>query len=367
MADVIGRRTMVVLAAALMVVEMLVFAFVPTENVTLLFWLLLLNRVVSGFAEAAASGADEALAYDALAERGQEKEWPLVLAALMRWQGAVFFLVMLSGALLYDAVFINRIGTWFGYNFQLTPAETVRWPVYATLGMSFLALIAACGLQESPRRAAPIVHPIKEAWAQILSSSRWIARTPQVVTVLMAGLCLDSVVRLFLTLGSNYYRLIELPPVMFGLAGAAMGSFGFFLPELAKLLISRRTEGFNFILVGVLSLVGLTGAALGWKLWGFIFMLPIGVAMNLLGTFLSHYLNASVDSTHRATVLSFRGLSLNLAYGAIGLGYAGLGTALRGPTPDETFFRTLPWLPVYLLGTGLAAAWLWHYLRAKIK
>ncbi|MFQ5382310.1 MAG: D-2-hydroxyacid dehydrogenase, partial [Dehalococcoidia bacterium] len=43
-------------------IEMTVLAFAPTGNPTLLFWLFLVNRALSGVAEAAASGADEALA-----------------------------------------------------------------------------------------------------------------------------------------------------------------------------------------------------------------------------------------------------------------------------------------------------------------
>ncbi len=70
LADVIGRRRMVVLAALLMVVEMLLFAFAPAGP--LLFLFLLANRVFSGAAEASASGADEALAYDSRPSPGSE-------------------------------------------------------------------------------------------------------------------------------------------------------------------------------------------------------------------------------------------------------------------------------------------------------
>lgn len=91
-------------------------------------------------------------------------------------------------------------------------------------------------------------------------------------------------------------------------------------------------------------------------------MMPLGVVLNLFSVFLSHYLHAAVDSSHRATVLSFRGLSLNLAYEAIGLGYAGLSLILAGENPAETFGRTLPWLPVYLVVTGLITCVVWQRL-----
>ncbi len=50
--------------------------------------------------------------------------------------------------------------------------------------------------------------------------------------------------------------------------------------------------------------------------WGGIALLaPILLSMRFLQFFLSHYLNELTDSAHRATVLSFKGLSMNLAYG----------------------------------------------------
>ena len=85
LADQFGRKRMVVVAASLMVIEMAVFAFAPRGHSTLLFILFLLNRLLSGAAEASASGADEALAYDSLASDGRSSEWPMVLERVMRW------------------------------------------------------------------------------------------------------------------------------------------------------------------------------------------------------------------------------------------------------------------------------------------
>jgi MFS family permease len=66
MADTIGRRNLLILTGILMVIEIALLCFVPMGNPDLLFRIFLVNRVLSGAAEAAASGADEAIAYDAL-------------------------------------------------------------------------------------------------------------------------------------------------------------------------------------------------------------------------------------------------------------------------------------------------------------
>ena len=86
LADRIGRRPLVVAAAVSMVVEMVLLCVAPRNGGTALFLCCLANRLLSGAAEGMASGADEALVFDSLAERGREKEWPLVLDQVMRWQ-----------------------------------------------------------------------------------------------------------------------------------------------------------------------------------------------------------------------------------------------------------------------------------------
>ena len=121
LADQLGRKRMVVFAAILMVVEMAVFAFAPRGNPSLLFALFLVNRVLSGAAEASASGADEALAYDSLVVDGRADEWPRVLERLMRWQAAAFFITMMLGATFYDARFVQSVLDGLGLPWKVTP------------------------------------------------------------------------------------------------------------------------------------------------------------------------------------------------------------------------------------------------------
>ena len=71
LADTIGRRNLLIVTGV-DVAEMGVLLIAPIGGGTLLFWLFLINRIISGLAEAAASGADEALTYDSLKAAGQE-------------------------------------------------------------------------------------------------------------------------------------------------------------------------------------------------------------------------------------------------------------------------------------------------------
>ena len=98
LADIIGRRKLMIAAGVLMVVEMAVLCFAPRGNPDLLFPVFMVNRILSGAAEAAASGADEAIAYDALKEAGLAHDWGVVLERQMRLGSMTRIFAMSLGA-----------------------------------------------------------------------------------------------------------------------------------------------------------------------------------------------------------------------------------------------------------------------------
>src|SRR5271155_640485 len=108
LADRIGRKPLVVIAAAFMVLEMIFLSIAPLNGGITLLLCCLANRVLSGMAEGMANGADEALVFDSLAERGRSDEWPKVLAQVMRWQGVGMVIAMLVGGAVYDPLFMER-------------------------------------------------------------------------------------------------------------------------------------------------------------------------------------------------------------------------------------------------------------------
>jgi MFS family permease len=360
LADVIGRKRMVVLAAALMVAEMAVFAFAPRG--AWLFWLLVLNRILSGAAEACASGADEALAYDSLPEADRKTTWPRVLESLMRWKSGGFFLAMVSGAVLFDQNLMSSLLGWTGW----TPSvgSTVRWPVYATLVTSVLCLIVALNFREPPIHAPTGRHAISRAWQNVIEGAVHVFTSRRILFLMVGALLIDSFVRIFLTFASNYYRLIELPPFVNGMLGSGLALLGFAVAPLAKRMVARRGVVANYFVVAGLVLLGLTGTAMAWPYWGAWVVVPLGVAMSTLQFFTSNYLNEWTESNVRATVLSFRGVAFNLGYAVAGILFAQLTAHFRGAHPgaDETsiFGMALPWLPATFLGCGII---LWFCLR----
>jgi len=346
-ADKIGRRPLVVGAAALMVFEMSVLAFAPTGNPTLLFWVFFVNRVLSGLAEAAASGADEALAYDSLCEAGRRDDWPKVLAKLQYLMSGAFIFAMILGAAVYDPDLVNRV-----FHTSLGQETTARFPVYLTLLMSFGALYAAWRMTEPD--AGDDCAPSETGWRGVLQAGKWIVASRFALLVILFVLVLDSAMRLFMTLVAGYYRFLGIPESLFGVVSAVFAGMGFFVPRIAQRMVAKRSGLTNFTVVAVIVFGSLTGAALSSNWIGILFTLLMSTGWGLLGFFTSHYLNAATDSSRRATVLSFRSLAGNLTYGLAGWLYALLFAHLAGGTRPpsgsaeemEVLSDTLIWIPI---------------------
>jgi len=364
LADRIGRKPLVVAAAVFMVVEMCLLAAAPRNGGIVLLLFCLANRVLSGMAEGMASGADEALVFDSLAERGRSGEWPRVLEQVMRWQGVGMVIAMLLGGAVYDPVFMGHLLAGFGFDLHLTQDSTLRFPVFLTLFTALLTLWTALGLREPKlhaTRVAPenkdIANPETTAWHLAVRAGGWIVKTPVALFVIVAGVLLDSVVRLFLTFSSSYFRIIHVPEAAFGVIGATMGGLGLAVSPIARRMVAKYSVAGNYSLLALAVLAGLIGVACQWTYWGVIFMIPLGGSIMAVGYCVSYYLNAIVDSSHRATVLSFKGVAFNLGYGFISLVYALILRAVRdGGSAQAAIARSLIFLPAWILFGAIVCA-----------
>ena len=94
-----------------------------------------------------------------------------------------------------------------------------------------LTLYVAVRMREPLRHVKHMEESGRNPLRLITTGGRWILATPLVLLIIVAGFLNDSVIRLFMTFGSSYYRLIDLPTYLFGFLGAGMGALGFsFLP-----------------------------------------------------------------------------------------------------------------------------------------
>lgn len=391
LADIVGRRNLLVFAGVLMVAEMLILCVVPMGRPNLLFMAFLANRILSGAAEASASGADEALAYDSLKENGSVEDWGRVLEVQMRRQSIAYIGAMSLGAAVYDPALMQRFADWIGLEAALTQNITLRFPLYLTLVMAGFTLLTALRMQEAITRPGGECVQIKgcgrsiaDAFQVTLRAGGWILRTPFPLVIIAAGLLFDSTIRMIITLNSQYYRLIELPEASFGLIGSGLAVLGIFVPRLARRLVESCSPAFNLSVMAVITLLGLGGMTFFIPIFGLFPVVLLFSVMFLLSFFLSHYLNRVTESGQRATVLSFKGLSLNLAYGLLGVLYSLLLALLRWrieSSPSDfveqdventVFIQSIAWFPWYFLlafaGLVVFARWqLRHSHEHKIR
>lgn len=368
LADIVGRKRLLVAASGIMVVEIGIICLVPVGSPTLVFGAFLVNRILSGLAEASSSGADEALAYDSLQQHGLSHEWGKVLERMTRYQSFGFIVAMSVGAAVYDPDLLNRVFAWAGLDPGLTRETTLRLPLYLTLILGAGALVTTLKMEEttleSSQPPAPGrdqgLNPVRDAFRLTFQAGAWILNTPFVVTVILFGLLFDSTIRMVITLSSQYYRLVQVPESLFGIIGSAVAVLGLFIPRIARAVAENHAPSRAVWLTGGLALAGLSGMSFFWPVWGLFPALLTFSAMYFNGFFVSCHVNRATSSDRRATVLSFKGLLYNMAYGSLGILYALILDSNRlipqadllplavAALENTVFMDTFVWFPGFL-------------------
>ncbi len=146
---------------------------------------------------------------------------------------------------------------------------------------------------------------------------------------------------------------------------------------LGERLIRKHTPNYNFRLLAVLVFIGILSLAFPIRFWSVLFLPTLWIAMRFLHFFLSNYLNRVTDSENRATVLSFKGLTMNLSYGIMTWAFGMqtkflldsfgpenpeiLATPERDTLTHQVFAEAVSWWWIYLLAV-MVGLWLFRKL-----
>ena len=172
---------------------------------------------------------------------------------------------------------------------------------------------------------------------------------PLALFVILAGVLLDSVTRLFLTFSSSYFRLIDLPAASYGLIWAGLGALGFVVSPVARRMVQRGSPARKLLLGRDCypDVPGRTGAALAmvgrdihlpaWRVHG---------RDRLFSLVLSER-PGRVEPARHGPFFQGRRLQSRLRIGKPALCLSAARPARRRE-PEETFGRTLIWLPLWL-------------------
>ena len=355
-ADTLGRKRLLVIAASIMVVEMGVLLFAPANGGWLLLALCGLNRFLSGASEAAASGADEAIAYDSLSEDDRESAWDDVMATTMRWQAVGFLVAMSLGGLLYDPSWLRKI------NPALAIDENIahRLPMALVFLQAIACLVITLRLQEQGHdEDAHAPDRCRSAFRLTLKTARYAFTTRKIAMVLVGALMIDAVIRNFATINSEYYRLIDLPPWSYGFIGSLIAVGNWFVPGIAK-RVNHRFD--TMTVLAIAAGVTIISLALLAPAWPWIGLLPAVLTMALLGFVgftVSRFLHSVADSSQRATLLSVKGLAFNLGYGLWSLTFSLLLAGLREGPDGDAALRSALWWQVGIVAVLLVPYFIW--------
>jgi len=364
LADTIGRRRLLIVAAALMVIEMGCLLMAPRGGGPVVFGLCVANRIFSGLSEAAASGADEALAYDSLPAEDRDEAWDWTLAAAMRWRSLGFVIAMVLGGLLYDPTMLNRV---LPAGLELSTGLARRLPVALVLVQALFCLGITLRMVEPPR---PGRHGLASSCVSALrltmKTARWMLTDPRTLVVVVLGLSIECVVRNFATITSSYYRLIDLPEWSYGLIGASIGALGWFVPAVAARLNQRFGLLTNLLIAAVVALLGLAALVGEFSPYGVIPAMLLMANLGFLGFTVSRSLHRDADSAQRATVLSVKGLAFNLGYGLFSLGFSRVLANSAAQSGEDALRTALFWqVPGFAAAIALLFVWARHHLRAR--
>jgi predicted MFS family arabinose efflux permease len=330
LADTIGRKRLLVFSSVLMVLEMGVLLVAPKDGGGWLLACCLINRLLSGASEAAASGADEAIAYESLPELGRAAAWDEVLATGMRLRAAGFLVAMALGGLLYDPSWWNR----WRPEWALTAETAHRLPVALVFLQALTCVFLTSRMQET--HTSPSTHGLqacRDACRITLQTAHMACTTRGIALVLLGGVWIDSFARNLATVVSVYYRLVAIPEWSFGLVGAAIAVGNWLVPGIAARVNQRMGT------VGALSVGGLgAGIALfalvpAWPWFGLLPVLLLMCLLGFTGYTVGRYLHAHARAEQRATLLSVKGLVFHLGFGATSLGFSALLTGLGRDQP----------------------------------
>ena len=362
LADTIGRRKIVIFSAILLNLELLVWLFAPINGGDTLFYFFLVNRILSGLCEAASSGADEALAYDALEKANLKHKWSEVLEKTQRYTSLYFIFVLLIGASVYDPTIITYLYNLFGGIGTISQDDTLKFPLILNQLAALYVLYKSFQFKEHWEQNQSIQNALRSSGKKIVQSVNWIKKTLIVIALLLILTFSESLILQFLTLMQQYWKVIDIPIFYYGIIGSTLALFASIIPSLGKFLYGRLNLKTNFTLCYASLLIAYALIALSIPYYGILPAILLYCTYQLVIYLNSVYLNQYCLEDNRATILSIQSMLSFSKYGIVSILYSFLVTAISNQqlnaNLDQIFKLSLVAFPTYFLVTTLSVYFL---------
>jgi MFS family permease len=289
MADVIGRKKTLIIGAVFGILGF------TTYNFSFGFMGFLVAEIILGIGQSCISGADSAMLYDSLLERGEEKKYT-------RFEGRITALGNVAEAL------AGIVG-------GLLVGITIRTPYLAQIFVAFIALPAAITLVE-PTRKIPL---IKASMMEIVQIARFalITDRPLRRNILFSAItgCATLTMAWF---AQPFFEYTRIDIAWFGILWTTLNLTVAITSYTAHRLEKRLGQRWSILLIALLIPMGYLALSR--------FNLPIGLIVLYLfylvrgyaTPVLKDYINRITASHIRATVLSVRNFTIRLLFAIVG-------------------------------------------------
>jgi MFS family permease len=369
LADTIGRRKIVIFSAILLNIELLVWLFAPINGGNTLFIFFLINRILSGLCEAASSGADEALVYDSLEKANLQNEWAETLEKTQRYTSLYFMFVLFVGAMIYDPNVIGKITQFFGYQGSISQENCIKLPIILNQIAAVFVLINALRFKETWNQPAKITEAFRDSFKKVFTSIQWIKKSKIVILLLLIVMFSESLILQFLTLMQQYWKVINIPILFYGIIGSGLAFFASLVPTLGKYCFKRFQFKTNFSICYLNLIIAYILIALSIPYIGILPVILLYCTYQSIIYFNGCYIHDACEESYRATVLSVQSMLSFSKYGIVSILYSFLVAAISNNMIQDSlnlvFDRSLVAFPSYFAFSTLSVLLLYVFFNRR--
>jgi predicted MFS family arabinose efflux permease len=293
-ADKWGRKNMILLGAFLEGGMFLILIFATD------FWHFAVAIFLSGIANSASSGAENALLYDSLLLNDRERSFEKYLGRLNVCDVTSAILAALCGSFLASE--IN-----FEFNYWLSLASML-----ISVCVS-LMLIEPAVKSDTGESVA-----FKE---YIIAAVQFFRRNPSVCLVVLSGMVTGAALSFVWEFWQLYLNRLGIPVIYFGLFSAVFMFLSLPGNMLAHILIDRFKYRTLLLTVTAFMSVGFLYVSVIKDFTGLVAISIIFLVSGIMEPLVSGYMHHRMDSSMRATIDSFQSLGLNAVLILTGLGF----------------------------------------------
>jgi len=283
-ADLLGKKKTLLISRAFYILEIFLIAFFNG------FWIFLIAKIASGIGVSLTSGTGDALIYDTLKKQGREKEHKRISGILYMITGTSMAFVFIIGAFL------------FTINYKL--------PAIASLPLVILAFILTFFLEEPYKNNKKVNS--KNSFKHLKEAFRDFYKSSYVKYIAFFSMFVFISVQIIFPLVSAYLNLIKIPIYLIGFISFLSAMSTVYASKKAHKIENKLGERNSLLLMGLFSIVTVFLFSITIPYLGILFYFMISFIWGFYLVLINDYINKSIKTSHRATMISIKNFFNNL-------------------------------------------------------